>query len=131
MDNKLDAKWTKAMDEYIARIKKDYSDWQDINYGSMADLNAKKLKEFSSKVQYVVIKKGQYIKVVLDPEEPSVHSFIVLKTDKFNNKPGDILPYLTHRPKGNIFSKYEICWSGVNPPSISQPRMPPARRRDS
>ena len=36
-------------------------------------------------------------------------------TDKFNNKPGDILPDLTHRPKGNIFGKYEIRWSGVNP----------------
>jgi hypothetical protein len=123
MDNKLDAKWTKAMDEYIARIKKDYADWQDINYKSMVDLNARKLKEFNSKVRYDVMKNGQYIKVVLDPDEKTVHSFIVLKTDKSNNKPGDILPYdRTHRPKGNIFGKYEICWSGVNPPSTAQPK---------
>lgn len=123
MVNKLDEKWTKAMDEYIARMKKDYADWQNHYYKSMTDLNVKKLKEYESKIRYEIMKNGKYVRVVLDPEDGTAHSFIVLESDPANKsryKPGDILPAKGNRvddntvPRGNIFGQYQISWSGVS-----------------
>lgn len=69
MANDLDAKWTKAIDEYLARIKADFFQWQSHYFYGKTDIAQKQINEFNSKLRYEVAKK--YIKVLTAYENPT------------------------------------------------------------
>ena len=103
----------KQIEKLIEAIADDYRRWNTASKkanGFRFDVE-EKLAEFKANIE---VKKGRkFIKILT---ERSVWGFINLTHEKFNE--GDILkaagynaPAL-NRPRGNIFKKYSVAWTG-------------------
>jgi hypothetical protein len=97
-----------AIDKYLNAIISDYE-----NYSEMTEIRKQMAEEFRENLRYEIGNK--YIKILT---KNFAHSFIVLKdTDKF--AVGDILMSKTYKApatnfaRGNIFSGYNVRWTGA------------------
>ncbi len=103
----------KALNELLDRIVADYRKWSEASKaasGYTFDLD-EKVEEFKNKL---VIKEGsKYIKII---SGTSVWGFVNKGNPKFEE--GDLLKAAnwrapaTNRPRGNIFGKYTVAWTG-------------------
>ena len=105
-----------GLNEYINHIKTDYSAWgTNRTWSDNNDIRKAMNKDFCDSIRYEVGRK--YIKVITGT---SVHSFIVLKSDKQFTK-GDILKAATwaapakNFARGNVISRNfkNVSWTGA------------------